>query len=42
MVFNVLGGILLVTALRLVSASKLLKKRRDDSPEDPEDAHHGG
>lgn len=41
-VFNVLGGILLVTALRLVSASKLVKERRDDSPEDPEDAHHSG
>lgn len=41
-VFNVLGGIVLVTALRLVSASKLVKERRDDSPEDPEDAHHSG
>ncbi|GAA3692576.1 formate/nitrite transporter family protein [Arthrobacter ginkgonis] len=40
--FNVLGGILLVTALRLVSASKLVKERRDDSPEDPEKAHHPG
>ncbi|MDI3194422.1 formate/nitrite transporter family protein [Pseudarthrobacter sp. AL07] len=41
-VFNMLGGILLVTALRLVSARKLLKERRDGSPEDPEDAHHAG
>ena len=39
-VFNVLGGILLVTALRLVSASKLVKERRDHSPENPEEAHH--
>lgn len=41
-VFNMLGGILLVTALRLVSVSKLVKERRDSSPEDPEDAHHSG
>ncbi|NMR28115.1 formate/nitrite transporter family protein [Crystallibacter degradans] len=41
-VFNVLGGIVLVTALRLVSASKLVKERRDDAPENPEDAHHSG
>lgn len=41
-VFNMLGGILLVTALRLVSASKLVKERRDDSPEDPEGVHHPG
>ena len=41
-VFNALGGILLVTALRLVSASKLVKERREDSPEDPEDVHHTG
>lgn len=41
-VFNVFGGILLVTALRLVSVSKLVKERRDSSPEDPEDAHHSG
>lgn len=40
--FNMLGGILLVTALRLVSASKLVKERREDSPEDPEDVHHTG
>ncbi|WP_028281389.1 formate/nitrite transporter family protein [Arthrobacter sp. H5] len=41
-VFNVLGGVLLVTALRLVSASKLVKERRDDAPSDPEDAHNAG
>jgi formate/nitrite transporter FocA (FNT family) len=41
-VFNVLGGIVLVTALRLVSASKLVQERRDHSPENPEDAHHSG
>jgi formate/nitrite transporter FocA (FNT family) len=41
-VFNALGGILLVTALRLVSASKLVKERRIDSPENPEDVHHSG
>ncbi|WP_139006250.1 formate/nitrite transporter family protein [Arthrobacter crystallopoietes] len=39
-VFNVLGGILLVTALRLVSASKLVKERREDSPVNPEEPRH--
>ncbi|QTG79530.1 formate/nitrite transporter family protein [Arthrobacter crystallopoietes] len=41
-VFNVLGGILLVTALRLVSASKLVKERREDSPVNPEEPRHSG
>ena len=34
-VFNVIGGILLVTALRLVRDRKLLEKEREEAPEDP-------
>lgn len=34
-VFNVIGGILLVTALRLVRDRKLLEQEREKAPEDP-------
>lgn len=40
LLFNMLGGIVLVTLLRLVRTKELIKKRRDESPADP-DAPHG-
>lgn len=34
--FNMLGGLLLVTALRLVRNKELIRERREHAPEDPE------
>jgi formate/nitrite transporter FocA (FNT family) len=34
-VLNVLGGVVLVTALRLVRSKELLEERRRDAPADP-------
>lgn len=42
LVFNILGGIVLVTALRLVRTKELVQKRRRDSPSDPDAAHGDG
>ena len=39
LLFNMIGGLLLVTALRLVRTKELLQQRRLDSPADPEAAH---
>ncbi len=36
--FNMLGGLLLVTALRLVRNKELIRERREHAPEDPEAA----
>jgi formate-nitrite transporter family protein len=33
--FNIIGGILLVTALRLVRDRKLVKREREEAPENP-------
>jgi formate/nitrite transporter FocA (FNT family) len=41
-VLNAVGGILLVTALRLVSASKLVKERRNDPRKGPKGVPHPG
>ncbi|MGH3425257.1 MAG: formate/nitrite transporter family protein [Nocardioidaceae bacterium] len=41
LLFNVLGGLLLVTALRLVRTMELIQERRRTSPRDP-DAPRGG
>lgn len=38
LLFNVLGGILLVTALRLVRNKELIRERREGAPEDPDAA----
>lgn len=35
LIFNMLGGLLLVTALRLLRNSALIQERRDAAPEDP-------
>ncbi len=40
LLFNMLGGLVLVTLLRLVRTKELLQERRDQAPEDP-DAPHG-
>ncbi len=40
LLFNMLGGLLLVTLLRLVRTKELIKERRDEAPDDP-DAPHG-
>lgn len=40
LLFNILGGLLLVTSLRLVRSKDLIQQRRRESPEDP-DAPHG-
>lgn len=37
--FNMLGGLLLVTLLRLVRTKELLEKRRDEAPENPDAPH---
>lgn len=37
LLFNMLGGLLLVTALRLVRNKELIRERREDAPKDPED-----
>ncbi|MFC0681153.1 formate/nitrite transporter family protein [Lysobacter korlensis] len=45
LLFNVVGGILLVTALRLLRAKELIEKRRAESPADPDaprSEHPGG
>ncbi|TYC99918.1 formate/nitrite transporter family protein [Arthrobacter echini] len=36
LLFNMLGGLVLVTLLRLVRTKELIKERRDDAPEDAE------
>ncbi|MFL4473723.1 formate/nitrite transporter family protein [Paeniglutamicibacter sp. MACA_103] len=38
LLFNILGGLLLVTVLRLVRNKDLIRERRDKAPEDPEAA----
>lgn len=40
LLFNVLGGIILVTLLRLVRTKELIEKRRAEAPEDPDAAHN--
>ncbi|KAD4059796.1 formate/nitrite transporter family protein [Arthrobacter yangruifuii] len=39
LLFNILGGLVLVTALRLLRTKELLAERRRDAPEDPDAAH---
>ncbi|MCC3278580.1 MULTISPECIES: formate/nitrite transporter family protein [unclassified Arthrobacter] len=39
LLFNMVGGLVLVTALRLVRTKELLAQRRRDAPEDPDAAH---
>ncbi|WP_146360025.1 formate/nitrite transporter family protein [Arthrobacter yangruifuii] len=39
LLFNILGGLVLVTALRLLRTKELLAERRQDAPEDPDAAH---
>ncbi len=39
LLFNVLGGIILVTLLRLVRTKELVEKRRTEAPADPDAAH---
>lgn len=39
LLFNILGGITMVTALRLVRTKELVQKRRRESPSDPDAAH---
>jgi formate/nitrite transporter FocA (FNT family) len=38
LLFNILGGLLLVTSLRLLRNKELIRERRDDAPEDPDAA----
>ncbi|GAA1497877.1 formate/nitrite transporter family protein [Paeniglutamicibacter kerguelensis] len=38
LLFNMVGGLLLVTALRLVRNKELIRERRENAPEDPEAA----
>ncbi|PYY61811.1 formate/nitrite transporter family protein [Curtobacterium sp. MCSS17_011] len=40
LLFNVLGGLVLVTALRLLRTKELMQDRRRDSQDDPERADH--
>lgn len=40
LLFNVVGGVVLVTALRLVRTKELVAGRRRDAPEDPDRAEH--
>lgn len=39
LLFNIVGGVLLVTALRLLRTKELVKERRDQSPADPDAPH---
>lgn len=39
LLFNMLGGLVLVTLLRLVRTKELLEKRRSEAPDDPEAPH---
>lgn len=39
LLFNILGGLLLVTSLRLVRTKELIQKRRRDSPQHPDSPH---
>ncbi len=39
LLFNMLGGLVLVTLLRLVRTKELLKERRQEAPADPDAAH---
>ncbi|THJ65518.1 formate/nitrite transporter family protein [Arthrobacter echini] len=41
LLFNMLGGLVLVTLLRLVRTKELIKERRDEAPEDSEALHEG-
>ncbi len=41
LLFNMLGGLVLVTLLRLVRTKELIKERRDGAPEDPEAVRAG-
>jgi len=36
LLFNILGGVLLVTTLRLIRTKELVKERRDEAPDDPD------
>ncbi len=38
LLFNVLGGLLLVTSLRLLRSKELIREHREDAPEDPDAA----
>ncbi|WP_262495374.1 formate/nitrite transporter family protein [Paeniglutamicibacter gangotriensis] len=38
LLFNIIGGLLLVTSLRLLRNKELIRERRDDAPEDPDAA----
>ena len=38
LLFNILGGLLLVTSLRLLRNKELIRERRDDAPADPDAA----
>jgi formate/nitrite transporter FocA (FNT family) len=40
LLFNVLGGLVLVTALRLLRTKELMQDRRRESQDDPERADH--
>ncbi len=40
LLFNMLGGLVLVTLLRLVRTKELLENRRNEAPTDPEARHH--
>lgn len=40
LLFNVLGGLVLVTALRLLRTKELMEDRRRRSQDDPERADH--
>ncbi|MER2134487.1 MAG: formate/nitrite transporter family protein [Arthrobacter sp.] len=42
LLFNVLGGLALVTALRLVRTKELLKERRAEAPTDPDASRRNG
>lgn len=42
LLFNVLGGLVLVTALRLVRSKELLKERRAGAPADPDASRRNG
>jgi len=39
LLLNVIGGVLLVTALRLLRTKPLVEKRRAQAPEDPDEPH---
>jgi formate/nitrite transporter FocA (FNT family) len=41
LLFNMVGGLLLVTLLRLVRTKELLRERRQEAPADPDAPHDG-